>query len=236
MQVKMASLVFAMAMRLLFVIAGQAALIQEQAMPEADSGKIQGVVVDSQGAAFPGVGVTITHQANHTEYSQRTNASGKYDFTNLPSGKYDVLLKAPPTPVPYKMFKILSVEVVDGKATDLESRMRLSDVSDPVEGFVLHAPPPTSGDISGVVLDDLGAGMSGADVTLLIAPASSLERRTKTDSEGAYRFVDLRPGKYEVQLSGKGLCAKTVSAKVAAGKTTKLKTRLKPGPPSCGTK
>ena len=193
----MATLAFAVVMRLMWMSAGQPPLIQKLAMPEEGNGRIHGMVVDSQGVGFSGVGVTITHQVTHTEYSQRTDASGKYDFTNLPSGSYDVLLQAPPTPAPFKRLKILSVEVLAGNVTNLDSRMQISDLISPPEGAVMIAPPSTSGDISGVVLDDRGAGMAGVEVTLVFAPPSSLERKSKTDSDGAYRFIDLAPGKYK---------------------------------------
>jgi uncharacterized surface anchored protein len=214
---------FAAVMQLIFIIVGQALAIQGQHGPEEETGRIHGVVVDPQGIRFPGVGVTITHQTSQTEYSLRTNSSGEYNFTELASGSYDVLLKAPGE---FKLLKILSVEVVAGKTTTLESRMPVCDTCDHPEGAYVVI-QPTSGDIRGVVRDDPGATMAGVVVTLLSKPPSSLERKTKTNSEGEYRFIDLRPGKYGVRLGGKQLCARTVSAKVVVGKTTNLKTRLK---------
>jgi|GEM_PF-4281103 len=222
----MTRLAFAVVVQLMVMIAGQAAPIQEQGVPQEETGRIHGVVVDPQGVRFPGVGVTITHQASQTEYALRTNSSGEYNFTKLPSGRYNVLLQAPPKSGEFKLLKILAVEVVAGKITTLESKMPVCDTCDHLEGLPVVI-QPTSGDIRGVVLDDLGAMMAGVDVTLLRKPPSSLERRTKTDSEGKYRFIDLRPGKYEVRLNEKRFCAKTVSAKVVVGKATNLKTRLK---------
>jgi hypothetical protein len=230
----MASLAFAVVMQLMFMIAGQAAPIQEQAVPEGENGKIHGVVVDSQGVGFPGVGVTITHQPSHTEYSQRTDSSGEYNFTKLPSGSYNVVMAGPLlTSARFKTLKIVSVEVFAGKTINLKSQMPVSDTWDfPPEVPVMI--PPTLGDIKGVVVDDLGAAMAGVDIILLIEPASSLQRKTKTDSEGEYRFLDLRPGKYEVRLNEKRFCTKTVSAKVVVRKTTNLKTRLKIAQTPCG--
>ncbi len=221
----MTGLAFTVVMQLMFMIAGQAGPIQEQAVFEEGTGKIHGVVVDPQGVKFPGVGVTITHQASQTEFSLRTNSSGEYDFAKLPSGSYTVLLH-PLKSGEYKLLKISAVEVVAGKTTTLESKMPVCDTCDYLEGFpvVTH---PTTGDIRGVVLDDLGAAMAGVDVILLPKPHSSSERRTKTNSVGEFRFIDLWPAKYEVRLSGKQFCAKVVSAKVVVGKTANLKTRLK---------
>jgi hypothetical protein len=120
---KMTRLAFAVVVQLMVMIAGQAAPIQEQGVPQEETGRIHGVVVDPQGARFPGVGVTITHQASQTEYALRTNSSGEYNFTKLPSGRYNVLLQAPPKSGEFKLLKILAVEVVAGKTTTLESKM-----------------------------------------------------------------------------------------------------------------
>lgn len=222
----MGSLAFAAAIQLMFMIAGQATWIQEHTMPEQGSGKIHGVVVYPEGVAFPSVGVTIKHQVTDTEYSVRANSEGAYDFTNVPSGSYNVLLQAPPTPVPFKRLMILSVEVVDGKTINLKSQMPVSDTWDPPEGAVMIQPRPTDGDIEGVVRDDFGVLIAGVDVTL-VEPATNLVHRTRTDLEGRYRFIDLRPDKYQVRLSRERFRVSSVSAKVVAGKTTNLKTRLK---------
>lgn len=222
----MARLAFAVALQLMFMIAAQAAPVREQGVPQEETGRIHGIVVDPQGVGFPGVGVTITYQTSQTEYALRTSSRGEYNFTQLPPGRYNVLLQAPPKSGEFKLLKILAVEVVAGKTTTLESKMLVCDTCDHFEGLPVVI-QPTIGDIRGLVLDDLGAMMVGVDVTLLHKPPSSLERRTKTDSEGEYHFIDLRPGKYEVRLSGKGFCAKTVSAKVVVEKATNLKTRLK---------
>lgn len=213
----MTGLAFAVAMELMFMVAWQAAPAQGQAVSEEETGKIHGVVVAPEGVRFPGVGVTITHQASRTEYSLRTNSSGEYTFTNLPSGRYDVLLLGPLlTSARFPILKIPSVEVVAGKTINLESQMRVSGTWDYPPGVPVMF-PPTRGDIRGVVLDDHGAVMSGVDVILLIEPASSLvepnsslERKTKTDSEGEYHFIHLPQRKYEVRLSGKQFCARTV--------------------------
>jgi hypothetical protein len=222
----MTRLAFAVVLQLMFMIAGQAAPIREQGAPQEETGRIHGIVVDPQGVRFPSVGVTITHQTSQTEYALRTNSNGEYNFTQLPSGRYNVLLQAPPKSGEFKLVNILAVEVFAGKTTTLESKMPVCDTCDHFERLPVVI-QPTSGDIRGLVLDDLGAMMVGVDVTLLHKPPSSPERRTKTDSQGVYHFIDLRPGKYEVRLNGRGFCTKKVSATVVVEKATNLKTRLK---------
>lgn len=180
--------------------------------------------------------MTVTNQGSHTEFSLRTNSSGEYNFSKLPSGSYEVLLVAPSRMlVPFKRLKLESVEVLAGKTINLKSQMQVSDTWDPPEGARPIPPPPTTGDIQGVVLVDVGV-KADVEVTFSVEPFSSLERRTKTDSEGVYRFIDLRPGKYEIRLNGKEFCSKAVTVKVVVGKTTNLKTRLKSAQLPCGVR
>ncbi len=54
------------------------------------TGSIQGAVVDSSGAALPGVTVIIRNTGTNAERTTITNASGNYDATLLPPGTYNV--------------------------------------------------------------------------------------------------------------------------------------------------
>ncbi len=224
----MAILTFAVVMQLMFMTAGQDALTQKQMAQDGGNGNVHGVVLNPEGVGFPGVGVTMRDQASGTEYSIRTNSHGEYSFTNLPPGNYDVQLVAPAlTYVPFMTLKLASVEVIGGKTINLNSKMKVSETWVPIEGSAAFRLPPTKADIQGVVLDDLGAATAGVDVTLLIESSSVRERKTKTDSQGVYLFIDLQPGKYEIRLNGKKFCTRMLSAKVVVGKTKKVNTQLK---------
>ena len=58
-------------------------------------------------------------------------------------------------------------------------------------------------DLSGVVKDPKGAVVASATVTAS-NPSKGLERSTSTDTNGAYQFVNLPPGTYEVSVSAPG--------------------------------
>ena len=56
-----------------------------------------------------------------------------------------------------------------------------------------------SGSLSGNIVDETGALVSGADVTLT-NEASKDVRRTKTNSEGFFTFAGVPPGSYAVRI------------------------------------
>lgn len=58
-------------------------------------------------------------------------------------------------------------------------------------------------DLSGTVLDPQGAAVPGARVSVKNL-ATGITRSTETDPNGAYRFVQLPPGRYELSVEAKG--------------------------------
>jgi hypothetical protein len=61
----------------------------------------------------------------------------------------------------------------------------------------------TSGEITGLVMDQSGAAVSGATVTVT-NKATGAARRAATNSEGLYAFPSLLPGQYEVRIEHSG--------------------------------
>ena len=59
------------------------------------------------------------------------------------------------------------------------------------------------GSLAGTVADSSGGRVQSANVSLQ-APESSLERHTKTDSRGEFRFDDLLPGNYKLTVRAPG--------------------------------
>lgn len=71
----------------------------------------------------------------------------------------------------------------------------------------LAAQTATSGQITGTVHDASGAVVAGAHVVLTSPTAET--RETQSDSAGFYRFSDLPPGNYSVQVKAPGFAAYT---------------------------
>ena len=53
------------------------------------------------------------------------------------------------------------------------------------------------GTLRGLITDELGAVIVGANVTL--TDASGVQKKTTTNGEGVYTFAGLAPGKYTLQ-------------------------------------
>jgi len=74
--------------------------------------------------------------------------------------------------------------------------------------FILAAPAPAPaqtlyGSVVGVTKDAQGAVMPGATVTL-VNSGTGLKRETVTDSQGAYNFVNVLAGTYDVRVGMSG--------------------------------
>src|SRR6185503_13397966 len=66
----------------------------------------------------------------------------------------------------------------------------------------LAAAQQTRGTLRGVISDELGAAIVGANVTL--TDSSGAQKKTTTNGEGVYSFAGLAPGKYTLQASAPG--------------------------------
>ena len=86
----------------------------------------------------------------------------------------------------------------------------------------------TTGDVTGRVVDPIGAAVVGATVTL-----TSTEQGTastvKTDKNGNYRFSLLRPGAYRINEEGQNLTAKATGIVVSVGNITEVNLTALPG-------
>src|SRR5262245_24240115 len=84
------------------------------------------------------------------------------------------------------------------------------------------------GTVSGTVTDPAGAVIAGADVTLTSA-ATKLNRTTKTNSEGVYRFEAVDPGAYSVKVNATGF-GEVVSTgiEVRANQTSDVPAQMAP--------
>ena len=58
--------------------------------PQAQSSSIEGTVVDGNGGLIPGARVTLTSATSAVTNTNTTDARGRFVFTNLPAGPYDI--------------------------------------------------------------------------------------------------------------------------------------------------
>lgn len=85
----------------------------------------------------------------------------------------------------------------------------------------------TTGSISGVVRGPDGAGLSGVPVTVK-GPFLPAGRTVATDKEGAYSFLRLLPGTYQVSAEVQGMGSVTRDAVVALDRDTQVDLSLTP--------
>jgi hypothetical protein len=72
----------------IFAALFQASAVSLFAAPAGSSGTILGTVTDSSGAVIPGATVTVENPVSGLHRSTTTDASGQYQFTNLPFNPY----------------------------------------------------------------------------------------------------------------------------------------------------
>ena len=68
---------------------------------------------------------------------------------------------------------------------------------------ILNAQGPSGVAVTGTVLDPHQAGALGAKVTLKLADGTEVQS-TSADSLGVFRFADVPPGNYDVQIEQQG--------------------------------
>ncbi|MEP6707986.1 MAG: carboxypeptidase regulatory-like domain-containing protein, partial [Pyrinomonadaceae bacterium] len=82
------------------------------------------------------------------------------------------------------------------------------------------------GSLRGLVVDEFGAAIVGATVTL--TDASGTAKTATTNNEGVYTFTGLAPGKYAVLAAATGFApSETVTAQLTAGQRQSLNLTLK---------
>ncbi|MGB4784348.1 MAG: carboxypeptidase-like regulatory domain-containing protein, partial [Candidatus Acidiferrum sp.] len=69
--------------------------------------------------------------------------------------------------------------------------------------------------ITGVVLDPSGAAIAGAEV-ILVTDKGALVGRTTTDNEGSFRFEEIAPGAYKLEVRATGFRETQVEAKLSS--------------------
>jgi hypothetical protein len=85
-----------------------------------------------------------------------------------------------------------------------------------------------SGNIEGDVRDASGASVAGAAVTLN-NKTTGVDRITKTDGGGNYRFVSLAPGDYDISVSAPGFAPSKVAVTLLTSQTVELPIKLNVG-------
>ncbi|HMC58042.1 MAG TPA: carboxypeptidase-like regulatory domain-containing protein, partial [Candidatus Solibacter sp.] len=85
------------------------------------------------------------------------------------------------------------------------------------------------GSLAGVVMDSGGGRVPSADIVLQAAEFS-LERQTRSDSRGEFRFHDLLPGVYKVTVRAPAFAEATSTVTVVVSSAREISVTLQPAP------
>jgi len=83
------------------------------------------------------------------------------------------------------------------------------------------------GSLAGVVMDSSGGRVPDADIVLQ-STESSLERQTRSDSKGEFRFSDLLPGAYKVTVRATGLAEASSSVAITVSFAREIMVTMQP--------
>lgn len=82
---------------------------------------------------------------------------------------------------------------------------------------IADAQPARTATLQGTVTDQAGGSVAGATVT--IVDTASLRRQADTDEQGHYRFEQLSPGQYSIEISAPGFLPYTGFAELRPGRS-----------------
>jgi hypothetical protein len=81
-------------------LSGAAVSTQPESIPSESgtsverTGSVTGIVLDNSGASVPGAEVSVMHEDGTELHTTRSGANGDFNFTNMPSGSYFVIVNA----------------------------------------------------------------------------------------------------------------------------------------------
>ncbi len=183
--------------------------IEGRAPPPAGPRTIVGIVVDTADVPVDGIEILIPSLQRQTV----SDSNGVFRFTDVRPGAYELRARhlgfAP-------QIRRVTVEKQQGAIT----KFMLLRISHALPAVVSST---TRGGLSGVVGDTAFTAIPGAAVSVLAS-----DRRTETDSSGEF-FLDVKPGRYMVQITRPGYGRKLLSVTVPNDSGRRIIVWMAPG-------
>ncbi|MDX6288636.1 MAG: hypothetical protein QOH42_435, partial [Blastocatellia bacterium] len=98
------------------------------ALGQTGTSTVNGAVTDQQGNVVPGASVTLTNASRNFTRTQRTNDAGRFTFTSVPPGSYQVAAEAKG----FKKAVITDVNALIDKPTDVPIGLEIGAVTETV--------------------------------------------------------------------------------------------------------
>jgi outer membrane protein OmpA-like peptidoglycan-associated protein len=175
------------------------------AEPKVVTGRVLGKVVEAEGGAPIG-GATV-RAITSAQVPVQSNADGTFVIAGVPVGR--------------ARFQITHPHYADSKCeADIPSAGGDVALACPL------APPPRVGAISGQVVDEAGAPITPASITLVGPTAGDTPRTTAAGAEGYFAAVDLPVGTYLARVEADGYLVSAIKVDVVLQDTAMPKVVL----------
>ena len=92
-------------------------------------GSISGTVLDPSGAAIAGVAVSVTEQATGHVITSQTNSAGRYVFSSLPAGVYDLKISASG----FRSFEEADARLASGQSLQVDAKLLIGPTTSTVQ-------------------------------------------------------------------------------------------------------
>ena len=185
-----------------FALAAQLAAAQDTTTkaPLADSGRktaadgaqlpttgaLTGKVVDQDGRPLPGVDIVVPSTAMRV----RSRPDGSFTLHGIPAGDYDIMFRR----LGYDPAEF-TLNVVAGQ--QLTVAVTLGRLAQALDAVTIRA--TVFNEIGGLVLDELGQPIEGAEVAI-----DGSGRSARTRATGSFLFLDVPPGRYLLRVRKMG--------------------------------
>ena len=162
--------------------------------------QLTGVVLDPAGAAISGASLNLL--SVDEARNGKTGADGKFQFSDLPSGAYELRVSSPGFRA--KTISDMMLEVGSSESLSVTLQLESNPCGDP-SPTPLYEKRSADLDLLGFVSEFWnGSGpVAGATVTVRLIKTGRADT-VKTGKRGEFQFVGLDPGKYTLSVSHAG--------------------------------
>ena len=159
--------------------------------------RIEGVVVDTAGAAISGASLSLFSLDRIR--ATKSDAAGGFDFTNLPSGSYDLEVDHPG----FKMKLLERIQVADNVVQQFSIALQIVNPGCDFKTAVSFESRSDRASLKGSVNDVWHGPLKDATLTLTSSESGQVHLTTSND-KGEFQFIDLEPGKYSLRVTHNG--------------------------------
>jgi hypothetical protein len=137
--------------------------VNQQSYAQDVNASLSGEVTDPAGAVIPGAKVTLIHETSGARQDFQTDASGEYNFRNLPPGIYDLSVTAPA----FESFVRKGIELAVNQTARADVKLTVGTADQTVTvsadaSLINYENPTLGGGVSPETLQDFPLVISGA--------------------------------------------------------------------------